>query len=1132
MLHDFEDDLYANDDERIVPLESIIKCLGVASDSPLLKFLKAGKLASLAHLHDEYSRREEAVRLIQQAQSLGPGKNAGPLPFRATALDLIEYQISTPNWAGMEIDHLLKLVDRYRLVKFHRLEALTLFTAGTGLLALLSSDRYPGKAIADDVEQQAEEVLNLLGHTELLFHSGLGYHTPPIEDFEMCIKWWSLFDEKHDAYGAWKQRISLQLQWQSQHVQSENFMASLEAKQRAELITEECCVFWKQVELESNPIQSSIPEVSQQLSTASITNMKKSDIYPKYFFEDHRSDITIANPETGSRYFGSLGGGSFTAVRQKPFQSLLNWLSVDFQKGALLPSHAAVIFENGVSPKGREEWESFMSSLDAQRLMNLIYGPFDQAVSYEAWGDVFAALEKWIRSTDSFPRAQRQFMLIELLKARIERRLPNALLIQECRRNLEIIPSLGDRQDLRNIGDPVGLFTYQCQLAFAQAAHGSWLHEEKWTQSMESLFQEATSMLESTLAENPVEKILAGHFNTMDLNLCGMLYYELGTLIFCKFDCHAPINVDRALINFWLAELCGMWERAPLKVQDGFKARKDFLKVLERPWVRNIFPMALRLQTTLAWDGSAKLPITAWSWIQHAKCRGLDAVGFYKNLNWKYNESPPPPKAEATVGDAFSLLQLQTLAAAADQRVLFVDYYTDFFWGKAGEPVLIAYMSGMEYPQLCKPENAIDVSQLKVYKDQFLSALESGACGESRDGRPLPEVCLQKFDFLVRPLLEFSKKGDIIVMSPCGLLHGLPLHAILIDDEPLISRNPVVYNTSMRSLWYSTLSRVSLNSSRTASTNSLQGRVLCGIPFPAGQLSAQRVAQRFKCEPALTGGNCTKEAFIKALSSDLDVVHYHAHSKSEPDDPLAQTLEFEDGPLSVKEYLDVVPTSKGHHITLLGCSSGVTVKTVGNEPLGLVPALMHHGAASVISALWPIDDKDAADFSDIFYDSFDGETSNPGNEADNASPKPDIQDVTPQNQESDQTDSKERPLPPGWEMRLTTDNRIYFVDHINRTTTWADPRPSQTDSPKHASPKTNQASAPEPADPSPVPINLALATQTAVLHLMHPHTENNPAAEKSHSPAADPKAARIDPRARRAPLRSWAGFVMSGWWIV
>jgi E3 ubiquitin-protein ligase NEDD4 len=38
------------------------------------------------------------------------------------------------------------------------------------------------------------------------------------------------------------------------------------------------------------------------------------------------------------------------------------------------------------------------------------------------------------------------------------------------------------------------------------------------------------------------------------------------------------------------------------------------------------------------------------------------------------------------------------------------------------------------------------------------------------------------------------------------------------------------------------------------------------------------------------------------------------------------------------------------------------------------------------------------------------------------------------------------PLPSGWEMRITDTQRIYFVDHTSKITTWDDPRlPSSVD---------------------------------------------------------------------------------------
>lgn len=45
---------------------------------------------------------------------------------------------------------------------------------------------------------------------------------------------------------------------------------------------------------------------------------------------------------------------------------------------------------------------------------------------------------------------------------------------------------------------------------------------------------------------------------------------------------------------------------------------------------------------------------------------------------------------------------------------------------------------------------------------------------------------------------------------------------------------------------------------------------------------------------------------------------------------------------------------------------------------------------------------------------------------------------------SQTTSPGEGPLPSGWERRTTSDGRAYFVDHNSRTTTWVDPRRTQT----------------------------------------------------------------------------------------
>ena len=36
------------------------------------------------------------------------------------------------------------------------------------------------------------------------------------------------------------------------------------------------------------------------------------------------------------------------------------------------------------------------------------------------------------------------------------------------------------------------------------------------------------------------------------------------------------------------------------------------------------------------------------------------------------------------------------------------------------------------------------------------------------------------------------------------------------------------------------------------------------------------------------------------------------------------------------------------------------------------------------------------------------------------------------------------PLPEGWEQAVTADGEVYYIDHINKTTAWVDPRLGST----------------------------------------------------------------------------------------
>ena len=109
----------------------------------------------------------------------------------------------------------------------------------------------------------------------------------------------------------------------------------------------------------------------------------------------------------------------------------------------------------------------------------------------------------------------------------------------------------------------------------------------------------------------------------------------------------------------------------------------------------------------------------------------------------------------------------------------------------------------------------------------------------------------------------------------------------------------------------------------------------------------EHVADILNVRPNL-GAGFTKGVFMTPLVNDIDLLLYHAHATAENGEPLKQDFQFPDEPLTVEDILDIAPKCRSYHATVLGCSSGVTVKTTSNEPLGLVPAIMYNGAASVI----------------------------------------------------------------------------------------------------------------------------------------------------------------------------------------
>lgn len=46
----------------------------------------------------------------------------------------------------------------------------------------------------------------------------------------------------------------------------------------------------------------------------------------------------------------------------------------------------------------------------------------------------------------------------------------------------------------------------------------------------------------------------------------------------------------------------------------------------------------------------------------------------------------------------------------------------------------------------------------------------------------------------------------------------------------------------------------------------------------------------------------------------------------------------------------------------------------------------------------------------------------------------------------DNDDDDDSPLPEGWDIQVSPNGRLFFIDHIHKTTTWTDPRSGKNSS--------------------------------------------------------------------------------------
>ena len=315
-------------------------------------------------------------------------------------------------------------------------------------------------------------------------------------------------------------------------------------------------------------------------------------------------------------------------------------------------------------------------------------------------------------------------------------------------------------------------------------------------------------------------------------------------------------------------------------------------------------------------------------------------------------------------------------------EAVFVDWFNGAC-GLAESPrPIITTLSGTDEGPRCSLAN-ITWTQVDELATQFMEL----------DSHDLLDSDNTDFLYELNPLVEplaWTKPGQTLVFSPCGSLHRIPLHALKVDGEVIIKRNPVVYCSSLSALTSAHRLRVQVelhSSSRSIADvpntgnldpsprvdPNLKVSLFGDPPKEIGRAALKATATKFQTK-AHTGESFTASSFTSTIQDPrLHLLHYHGHADFSPTAHTDHCLIFPGRHLTLRDIFDLPsPLSHGggFHVTLLGCGSGMSKTELTNDVIGLVPSLLYAGASSTVSTLWPFLDSDAAAYSESFYEGF------------------------------------------------------------------------------------------------------------------------------------------------------------------
>jgi len=229
--------------------------------------------------------------------------------------------------------------------------------------------------------------------------------------------------------------------------------------------------------------------------------------------------------------------------------------------------------------------------------------------------------------------------------------------------------------------------------------------------------------------------------------------------------------------------------------------------------------------------------------------------------------------------------------------------------------------------------------------------------------RGLPRNSWQRLgEVMFPPLVELLREGDILYFLPQGLFHRLPLHALLLNGTPLITRWAVAYAPSL-SVLESTLSRLRREGDvLLMAYASPDDRGREAILKGASQLV--RHFQTAQFQTTLKWPSATVQD-LREEGRSARVIHLLCHGGFNSAYPLNSYVELADERLTARQWL--LLRLQAELVTLSSCEAGILGPQPGDDIVGLTRSILFAGAEALLLPLCRVAIEETGEWMQYFY---------------------------------------------------------------------------------------------------------------------------------------------------------------------